>query len=241
MIRSITPMPVRAEELEAGVEADGALSALAGWQIAEPFSRDEPVPPDVGREMLAMALGLDERAFHQLSDAEIDTALQRMRALILQFERVAAKAATDELTGVLRRGPGITALQREIDRERRKPSRGNVVVFVDVDGLKRVNDTEGHAAGDRLIVDVVDAIRERIRSYDLLFRYGGDEFVFVLVDIGLQQAHRTVDEIRSDITRRSDGSTVSTGVVQVAAQDTAETAVARADQALYRVRRRTRR
>jgi len=238
MVRPRTPTPTRTSV--ATSETTVALTSLVGWTVDAPLIVDEPVSPRVAREMLALALGLDEDALTSLSDADVNSALRRMRVLIDQFERLAAKAATDELTGILRRGPGVTALQREIDRERRKPSRGIAVVFVDVDGLKRVNDTFGHAAGDRLLVDVVDAVRQRIRSYDLLFRYGGDEFVFVLVDIGWQDAVRTVEEIRADIAVRSEGSTVSAGAARVREGDDAERVVTRADHALYRRRRQER-
>ena len=62
---------------------------------------------------------------------------------------------------------------------------GIVVIFLDVDGLKHVNDTEGHASGDRLLVDTVATIRKRVRSYDLVIRYGGDEFVCALLEVAL--------------------------------------------------------
>jgi diguanylate cyclase (GGDEF)-like protein len=73
----------------------------------------------------------------------------------------------------------LVELEHEIDRTRR--SNGELVTaFVDVVGLKIVNDTYGHAAGDRLLRNVVTALRKWLRSYDLVIRYGGDEFVCVL-------------------------------------------------------------
>jgi diguanylate cyclase (GGDEF)-like protein len=112
-----------------------------------------------------------------------------------------------------------------------------VVIFLDLDGLKHVNDTEGHAAGDRLLLDVVAAIRKRVRSYDIVIRYGGDEFVCALVDEALSDAERTLADIRRQYTARTHGHTISAGVAAVDAADSAESAVARADQALYATRR----
>jgi diguanylate cyclase (GGDEF)-like protein len=107
---------------------------------------------------------------------------------------------------------------------------------MDVDGLKHLNDTAGHAAGDELLRNVVAAMRERVRSYDIIFRYGGDEFVCVLVDTNLEQAERTAADIRARVERRTDGHTVSVGLAELGHEDDAVRMVARADTALYRSR-----
>jgi predicted signal transduction protein with EAL and GGDEF domain len=86
--------------------------------------------------------------------------------------RERALADYDELSGALRRGAGLLALQHEIDR---CPSTGEPLVlgFLDVDGLKSVNDTQGHAAGDSLLRHVVGSLRASLRSYDIVVRFGG--------------------------------------------------------------------
>jgi diguanylate cyclase (GGDEF)-like protein len=111
--------------------------------------------------------------------------------------------------------------------------RGIVVAFMDVDGLKHVNDSAGHAAGDQVLRDVASAIRERVRSYDLVFRYGGDEFVCALVDVTLEQARRTVGDILESVRVRSGGHSFTVGFASVESYDTAESALERADAALY--------
>ena len=70
-----------------------------------------------------------------------------------------------------------------------------MLAFVDVDGLKAVNDRDGHAAGDRVLESVVRAIRTRLRSFDPVIRYGGDEFVCGLSGTDLAQAERRFDSI----------------------------------------------
>jgi len=145
-------------------------------------------------------------------------------------------AATDDLTGALRRSAGLAALQREIDRSRRGGGKGIAVIFLDVDSLKHVNDTQGHAAGDRVLVEVVAAIRKRVRSYDLVIRYGGDEFLCALVDVAPEDAERTLADIRRQYTA-STGHSVSVGMTTVGDSDTAEAVIARADAALYADRR----
>jgi diguanylate cyclase (GGDEF)-like protein len=67
---------------------------------------------------------------------------------------------------------GLGAMQREMDRTRRTGER-MVIAYVDVDGLKRINDTEGHVAGDELLNHVAHAITHQLRSYDVICRFGG--------------------------------------------------------------------
>ena len=87
----------------------------------------------------------------------------------------------DSLTGVWLRGPGLAELQREIDRVRRGSGR-LVVAYVDVDGLKAVNDTTGHAAGDAILQYAVGVLHAHLRSYsELIVRLGGDEFLCAMM------------------------------------------------------------
>jgi len=88
-------------------------------------------------------------------------------------------AAKDHLTGVYERRSGFAELEREIARARRMGA-PVVVAFFDVDGLKEVNDRFGHTAGDRMLVEFATMLTAHLRPYDLVMRYGGDEFVCVL-------------------------------------------------------------
>jgi diguanylate cyclase (GGDEF)-like protein len=110
------------------------------------------------------------------------------------------------------------------------------VIFIDVDGLKAVNDRDGHAAGDARLRATVAALRERLRSYDLVIRYGGDEFLCVLTDSGSAQAERTAAELRQQVEERT-GGTISAGVAELCASDSVDALVERADAALYAGRR----
>jgi len=209
---------------------------LVGWALDSPLRSGDQLSGDVARRVLAVALGVEEQKLARLDPESLQTALARLRALVDYCAHLAAEAMTDDLTGAMRRGGGIATLQREIDRARRTGSTGIVVVFLDVDGLKAINDNEGHAAGDELLRTVVTAIRERIRSYDIVFRYGGDEFVCVLVGVTPRQAERTINEIRRKLGTRTEGRTFSYGMAQVAEDDTAQKVIARADAELYRER-----
>src|SRR5207249_4660498 len=111
-----------------------------------------------------------------------------------QAARDRAQAGVDGLTGALRRNRGLVDLQREIDRARRSDGR-LVLAFVDVDGLKGINDVQGHAAGDQLLRDVAVALRTGLRSYDLVVRYGGDEFLCVLPGTAIEGTRRRLDAV----------------------------------------------
>lgn len=172
-----------------------------------------------------------EQAAHDREQAALDRE---------QAGRERARAGVDGLTGVLRRESGLAELEREIARARRSDGR-LVLAFVDVDGLKAINDVHGHAAGDQLLRDVALALRTGLRSYDLVLRYGGDEFLCVLPGTGIEGARRRFDEVAGKLTEKSPGASVTTGLAALEDTDTLDELVARADAALYAGRGRTRR
>ncbi len=222
----------------AGPEPDTPTRDFVGWTLQKEFKHARRLSAEVTRRVLATALGLRPETLAGLDPTQLRTALDRLRAMAAFTQKLAEMAATDDLTGALRRSSGLSALQRDIDRARRVGGKGIVVTFLDVDGLKQVNDTRGHAAGDRLLVDVVAAIRKRVRSYDLVIRYGGDEFVCALLDESHSDAERTIADIRRQYTVRTHGHSVSVGVATVSDSDTAESVVARADADLIAQRHR---
>ena len=221
-----------------GLETETPTRDLIGWTRQAEFRNTRRLSAEATRKLLATALGLTTEVLAGLDTTQLRAALDRLRAMAGLTQRLAELASHDDLTGALRRSAGLSALQREIDRSRRVGGIGIVVIFLDVDGLKLVNDSEGHAAGDRLLVDVVAAIRRRVRSYDLVIRYGGDEFVCALVEELLVDAERTLTDIRRQFTTRTHGHTISAGAATVDDTDTAESVVAKADAALYAERRR---
>jgi diguanylate cyclase (GGDEF)-like protein len=125
-------------------------------------------------------------------------------------------------------------LNQEIDRARRADGR-LVVAFVDVDGLKELNDREGHAAGDRVLQAVVSAIRKRLRSFDPITRYGGDEFVCGLGGTDLLEARRRFDAIGISIEAEV-GVGISVGLAALEATDTADVLTDRADTAMFAIK-----
>ncbi len=144
-------------------------------------------------------------------------------------------ALVDELTGAHRRDPGMVELQREIARAKRT-QHPFVLAFVDVDGLKATNDVRGHRAGDQLLRRVVNTLRAHLRSYDLIIRYGGDEFLCGLEDLSLAVASERFRLINADLATHG-GSSVSVGLAALDSNDTLEDLIDRADAVLLAERR----
>lgn len=153
-------------------------------------------------------------------------------------QRLQHLADHDPLTGVLNRRRFEEELIRQIDRCRRYDERATLVM-VDLDFFKDVNDCHGHAAGDETLQAVAAALLGHVRSSDTLARVGGDEFAALLVGVGADQAAIAAAGLAA-VVRELDGTpapiTASVGATILRPDDQANTALLRADAALYRVK-----
>jgi diguanylate cyclase (GGDEF)-like protein len=141
------------------------------------------------------------------------------------------KAEMDDLTGFFRSRLGNDILRHEIDRAERNGGQ-LVFLYVDVNGLKQINDTLGHEEGNRLLRAVAEAMRSRLRSYDPVVRVGGDEFVSALPGIDVDQAVRVAVDIQGALGKAYAGATMSYGLSTLEPGDTVATMVKRGDDAL---------
>ncbi len=146
-----------------------------------------------------------------------------------------AVSSIDGLTGAHRRDAGTVELERETTRAKRT-GQPFVLAFVDVDGLKTTNDSLGHAAGDRLLRQIVDTIRANVRSYDLVVRFGGDEFVCGFLDLTMEEAAKRFLLVNADLAEIQHAS-VTVGLVELQGDESLQNLIMRGDEALYRERR----
>ena len=159
------------------------------------------------------------------------------------YREMERRAKTDPLTDLANRRATEEALARETDRSRRY-DRSLSVLMLDVDGLKAVNDTHGHEAGDRVLKDLAAVIVETVRSVDAPGRWAGDEFLVVLPDTDVSQALRLAERLRERAKAQptcASGKPVelslSVGVAEYDRKETTADLVRRADQALYEAKR----
>lgn len=134
---------------------------------------------------------------------------------------------TDPLTGVLNVRGMTDALLQEMSRSGRRGS-PLAVVSIDLDGLRALNNTRGHRAGDDLLQAVTSHWRSTVRDFDIIGRTGGDEFVIVLPETTKAEAETVVGRLAE-----SSPAQWSAGVAEVKPHDTVETLLERADQRMY--------
>lgn len=146
-----------------------------------------------------------------------------------------AHATTDELTGAWLRKFGLAEVARELERADRTDAK-LVLAFIDVDGLKEVNDKHGHLAGDALLRLVAETIRANIRGYDVLVRYGGDELLCAMPNLTTSEARERFEQIAAGLTAAGTTHSVTFGLAEAEPGDSLQDVIGRADDALLKAR-----
>lgn len=159
-------------------------------------------------------------------------------------DELTALATTDALTRLPNRRHFLSRLEEELGRVHRYPQEETALLMLDLDHFKRVNDTWGHMVGDRVLQAFADVLRQTPRGADLPGRVGGEEFALLLPNTGREAAQAAAERVRRQVeamrVQLDNGEpiaiTVSVGVARLLPGDSAESALHRADQALYRAK-----
>jgi diguanylate cyclase (GGDEF)-like protein len=220
-------------------EGQSMVAAIEGARLAG-LERSEYAALDAKRPLrdeLARKLDLRPNTLQGIDTDVASAILNSLERMDERIQKLGEEATVDELTGVLRRRAGMLSLEREVAQAHRSITGALALAFIDVDGLKAINDSHGHAAGDELLRDVANALQGGLRNGDLVFRYGGDEFVCALPDTDATTAARRVVQIQSALSQKYGRDVLSAGLVILRDGETAEQMTARADGALYAERR----
>ena len=170
--------------------------------------------------------------------------IQKAKIELLQAqESLRFHAEHDALTGVRNRRAIRDTLRKELARCRREQNTLGVIL-VDVDHFKKINDHYGHASGDAVLATVVQRISATLRSYDLIGRYGGEEFLIIAPGCDLELAQKLAERVRAavsdeaiDLGNESAAISLSLGVTLGTAESDPEFLVAQADTAMYQAKR----
>lgn len=173
----------------------------------------------------------------------LSSVLNPLRNALLYTQAV-TRALQDPLTGVNNRSSLERSLQREVSLAHRHGS-SLALIVLDIDRFKSVNDRFGHLIGDCVLRDVASCAGSCIRSTDMLFRYGGEEFVILLSNTGRDGALLLAERIRATIQQlccsygdnTTLGITVSAGVACLRPEEDGAVMFERADQAMYRAKK----
>jgi diguanylate cyclase (GGDEF)-like protein len=238
-----------AKELSGFVEFDGVHYQLPELQI------DVSVGPTTSfscnYELIVSGEFLGELKlfrFYPFENEELETVENLMSGLLyplrnaLLYHRAVQTALIDPLTGVKNRSTLDDAFQRELKLARRH-DHDLSVILLDIDHFKQVNDKHGHLNGDQALRAVAQCVQQTIRDSDLLFRFGGEEFIILLSGTGADGSALLAERIRREVERITpfpDGKTtltISLGVTSLRDEDTIDSLLERADSALYRAKR----
>jgi diguanylate cyclase (GGDEF)-like protein len=229
-----------------GMDGFGALTGLR----RNSKTADTPViflsaQGDAETKSQGLSLGASDYLAKPFSEQELMARVDRTLKLSAQKEHYRALAQTDGLTGL----PNFRSFHARLEEEVARAHRYGhhlACAMVDLDGLKQINDKLGHAAGNRAILALADAVREELRDTDFAARYGGDEFVVLLPQTSEAQGALFAERLRKRLADVSEQAGLpvrgSIGVAAVNAEEldspeAAEDLLRRADEALYRAKR----
>ena len=186
-----------------------------------------------------------QRSHNELlgSRKQVQEAEDRIKQLEQELAQISEMVHEDQLTGALNRRGLDEAFEREASRADRSQS-PLCVALLDIDDFKRLNDSLGHRAGDHALIHLSNVIRETLRPSDSVTRYGGEEFVLLIPNTGLEDAVKMIERLQRELTKKfflHENErvlvTFSAGVALRNPEESREDVLGRADKAMYQAKK----
>lgn len=204
--------------------------SLIGYRDLFGFLKREEEP-----ESTSQAHDLLKTAYKMLENAERELSERDQR--IVALENI---LTVDELTQLTNRRGFYKAFRGELDRTNRGENKGGLLIMIDLDKFKAINDTYGHQAGDEALRVVARFLQKTTRDMDVAARLGGDEFILLMPNTSIAKAIMRATQIGKDLNKLSfewDGTTIningSLGLKEYKSGDTIEAVIESADQGMY--------
>ena len=201
----------------------------------------QPVPVKDNNEVQFLS-----NAFHNMvqnlnrtmaSRTELEKEIKKRKRVEIKLRHL---SMTDHLTGILNRRAFMQETRQNISRAGRYCEPLSLIIF-DIDFFKRINDKYGHARGDQVLKKLVHLAQRHIREFDILARWGGEEFILLLPNTAFEQAAEIGERFRKMVEESDiiapETLTISLGLTAFRREDTFDTFCERADQALYKAKR----
>jgi diguanylate cyclase (GGDEF)-like protein len=196
--------------------------------------------------VITVAIDQQKRTFSQHDIHLLELFAHQLATAIhnaLKYGDIQRQATTDPITGLSNRWNFMRSAQVEFDRGRRFHTPLSVILF-DIDHFKSFNDAYGHSTGDIILKTMSDVCKNDFRTYDMIGRYGGDEFAILLPETNLDNAVTAAERLRANIASmntptgtRGFRTTISLGVSTLLFSDLSlEMFIERADKAMYRAK-----
>ena len=174
---------------------------------------------------------------------QADEAHHRVKELEAELSKLSDKVREDQLTGALNRRGLEEAYEVETSRAIRTSS-PLAIALLDIDNFKKLNDSQGHAAGDTALIHLVKVVKDLVRPTDTVARYGGEEFVVLMPETDIAGAIQVMQRVQRELTKRFFMHnnekmliTFSAGVTLYRAGEARDAAIERADQAMYHAKK----